>query len=98
MRLVRHPEAATEGSFRCDGVQKILRLRPQDDDPPLCRVSVDVFMPGRAFDNDCLRKPRMRFCAFHRSATSRNAQRPKPPWLMAGIQSVRAVATLAALS
>ena len=41
----------------------------------------------------------MRFCASHGSAISMNAQRPKPPWLFtAGTQSVRAVATLAALS
>ena len=41
----------------------------------------------------------MRFSASHGSAISMNAQRPKPPWLFtAGTQSVRAVATLAALS
>ena len=39
------------------------------------------------------------FFASHGSVISTNAQRPKPPWLFtAGTQSVRAVATLAALS
>ena len=43
--------------------------------------------------------PRIVFLASHGSVISTNAQRPKPPWLLtAGTHSVRAVATLAALS
>ena len=41
----------------------------------------------------------MLFFASQGSAISRKAQRPRPPWLLtAGTHSVRAVATLAAVS